>query len=468
MTYTPPAVRGLPQPVGRQREVLYLPASGHNVVLGTAGSGKTTMAIHRAVYLADPALPGGGRTLLLTFNKALVTYLRYFRPPGVERLAIEHYHQFARGYLAYRGLMGWNQILNDRRGLLAQAVEDVRRVSGDAAVLSRPIQFFDDEVAWMAGNGITSQADYLVAERLGRAAPLQAGQRRVVFQVRDRYLELRAGAHRRYDWDDLAAAVRQELEVDTNARRYSHIVIDEGQDFSPEMIRSLVLAADPEGSVTFFGDYAQQIYGQRMSWKSFGLKVRDTWQFQENYRNTAQIARLALSMSQMPHFRDSTDLVEPNNPSAAGPNPALVQCPDRASEIDFVVKQASNLSRNSTVAVLFRDRADERLIAGRLKNSTRLHRDMAIWDPSPGIFYGTYHSAKGLEFDSVIMPFCGANRLPDPDTVAAFGLDEALSRESRLVYVGVTRARSGLIVTSTGTVSSIFPADPGLYQRMTP
>jgi ABC-type taurine transport system ATPase subunit len=33
----------LPQPVGRQKEVLYLPANGHVVVLGTAGSGKTML-----------------------------------------------------------------------------------------------------------------------------------------------------------------------------------------------------------------------------------------------------------------------------------------------------------------------------------------------------------------------------------------------------------------------------------------
>ena len=33
----------LPRPVGRQREVLYLPANGHTVVLGTAGSGKTAL-----------------------------------------------------------------------------------------------------------------------------------------------------------------------------------------------------------------------------------------------------------------------------------------------------------------------------------------------------------------------------------------------------------------------------------------
>jgi DNA helicase IV len=66
----------LPRPVGRQKEVLALPAAGHTVVLGTAGSGKTTLALHRAAYLANPATDHAGRTLLVTFNKCLVAYLQ--------------------------------------------------------------------------------------------------------------------------------------------------------------------------------------------------------------------------------------------------------------------------------------------------------------------------------------------------------------------------------------------------------
>ena len=65
----------LPIPVGRQREVLYLPHQGHVVVLGTAGSGKTTLAILRSLYLSAQSTGHGGRTLLVTFNRCLVTYM---------------------------------------------------------------------------------------------------------------------------------------------------------------------------------------------------------------------------------------------------------------------------------------------------------------------------------------------------------------------------------------------------------
>ncbi len=51
-----------------------MPVTGHSAVLGTAGRGKTTLALYRAAYLSEPSMPHSGRTLLLTFNKALMTF----------------------------------------------------------------------------------------------------------------------------------------------------------------------------------------------------------------------------------------------------------------------------------------------------------------------------------------------------------------------------------------------------------
>src|SRR5690606_34025058 len=139
-------------------------------------------------------------------------------------------------------------------------------------------------------------------------------------------------------------------------------VIDEGQDFSPMMTRSLAAAIPPDGSLTFFGDMAQQIYGNKISWRSAGLKVREVWRFEENYRNTKQIARLALAMANMPYFRDVADLVEPNAPAADGALPALVSLDSEAEQIQFVAKRAQARAQTGTVAVLFRDRALEKTL----------------------------------------------------------------------------------------------------------
>src|SRR6185295_6412613 len=142
-----------------------------------------------------------------------------------------------------------------------------------------------------------------------------------------------------YDWDDLSQAVLEEFEHDESERRYRHVVIDEGQDFSPMMLRSLAAAIPKDGSLTFFGDMAQQIYGNKMSWRSAGLKVSHPWEFQDNYRNTRQVAQLALAIAALPLFPDDPDLVEPKSPLADGPRPALVSFSREDAEIQFLSAQ---------------------------------------------------------------------------------------------------------------------------------
>ena len=83
----------LSQPRGKQLEVLDLKPEGHNVVLGTAGSGKTTLAIYRAIYLAT--LDDKERVLLVTFNTTLVKYLEAIVGSEIPRnIDVRNYHKF--------------------------------------------------------------------------------------------------------------------------------------------------------------------------------------------------------------------------------------------------------------------------------------------------------------------------------------------------------------------------------------
>lgn len=461
----------LPTPVGRQSDVVYYPSKGHQVVLGTAGTGKTVMAMLRALHLASPDTPGAGCVLLVTYNNALVTYLRHLRGVASGSVTVETYGKFARGYLHGLGLMsGWGAIATpgQRRKFVQAALADVATGYSPSPFFQRDVAFFLDELEWLSANGVASLDAYKSLERFGRKVGLSGPQREAVWQVAERYVARRSAAGPRYDWYDIATSVRGELEQDGRPRRYRHIVIDEGQDLSPEAIRSLVAAADPEGSVTFFGDYAQQIYGQDVSWRACGLTIRRVERFQDNYRNTAEIARLAIAMSEMPSFGgDPEDLIEPRAPRAAGTVPALVRCSAPADEIDVVQRLAKDFGRTGTVAVLGRTWADARRACAGLQ-ARKLDPEMSTWDASPGVYCGAYHSAKGLEFDAVILPFCAADRVPLPDVVNAFGEDEAASREAKLLYVGITRARTDLVVTYSGELSPLLPTQDELWDRASP
>ena len=449
----------LPRPVGRQHYVAYWPADGHQVVFGTAGSGKTVMAIHRAAHLARSTTANHGPVLLVTFTKSLVTYIKHLAAGETDPIVVETYGKFARGYLASRGRMSRSGIADpqDRLEFLKSAIEIARVGYQSNGFFERPDDFFLGELAWIDGQGITSLEQYLGVDRVGRTAPLQPPSRIALWKVREAYRQNLVAGGKQYDWWSLANEVRAALLEDPQPRRYRHIVVDEAQDLSPQEIRSLVDALQAGGSVTLFADYAQQIYGNRISWRSVGLNIKRRESFTENYRNTAEIAALALCMADMAHFQDSTDIVAPTAPSAAGAKPTLVRCRSRSEEAAVVRSQASQSGRVARVGVLARTRAEAEFATHGISGVRRLHEDMTSWDAGPGVYAGTYHSGKGLEFDVVILPFCGNDRIPDSGIVRAFGLADALARESRLLYVGVTRAKTELLVTYAGELTSVLP-----------
>lgn len=466
----------LPQPKGDQIKVLCLPEVGHYVVLGTAGSGKTTLAIQRAAYLAKRTKTDH-RVLLVTFNKSLVTYLNAISEGSLSKVDVHHYHKFAKGYLSNAGILGkYGDIVNNdyrKFELIKKAIDEVIEEKGKNSTLSRAPEVFKEEVSWMQKMGITTLHEYINAERIGRAGTrINKDKRKYFFYVYEKYLEIRGRYEYRYDWDDIAYAVKERLENDKSERMYKHIIIDEGQDLSPVMLRSLTLAIPEDGSITFFGDVAQQIYGGRISWRNAGLNVKtnEIWKFDQNYRNSKEIAKLAIAISKLPCFDKNVDLVTPKHPVASGPKPVLIQFDHETKEINWVVDNAPKLAKTQTVGILVRTRDIVRKIISKLNyrdiSCQELHGNMSRWESSPGISVGTYHSAKGLEFDTVLIPYCSKSRIPDQERLKALEDDkEVLSEESKLIYVAVTRARRGLILTYTGEITEVVPIDDSLYNK---
>jgi superfamily I DNA/RNA helicase len=466
----------LPYPIGRQKEVVYLPASGNSVVLGTAGSGKTSMAIIRAAYLSK--LNTDKRILLVTFNNTLVAYLKTLGEADLAGVDIRTYHHFAQGYLKSRDKMRDHAIIDEKQrlSLIELALKEVRRIQeSENKILERSPESFLEELHWIAKSGISSVEDYISIKRIGREdSRVTRKERPLVWQIFDQYRCFRSQAGYDYDWDDISQAVYEEFTKDETPRMYHHVVIDEGQDFSPVMLRSIALAIPVDGGITFFGDMAQQIYGSRISWRSAGLNSPNIWYFKENYRNSKQIAQLGLAISKTAFFQGVSDLVEPHTPKADGPLPTLVKCKNIEEETSLIIKNAIEMGRTQTVAILTRNRHMDDTFIQLLKNAQKfgisvkkLNKRINVGEFGTGIFVGTYYSAKSLEFEAVLLPYCSAASLPDQSRIDALGSkDEAMSEEARLLYVAVTRAKSRLIITYSEKITELLPKDPFLYQEI--
>ena len=456
---------------GVQQEVLYLPAEGHTVVLGTAGSGKSTLAIHRAIYLAHPESPHEGKTLLVTYNRCLVTYLKHIAGQALHNITVENYHTFARGYLASKHRMRYDSIADPdlTLELCEQAVGELRGSNPDERILQRPVEFFKEEIDWIGQHGILSSDMYQTVKRIGRSnARVGRADRSLIFRLYKRYKYLREKRGKEYDWSDISHTVLAEFERDGQPRLYKHIVIDEGQDLSLMELKSLIAAVPVSGSLTYFGDVAQQIYGTKMSWRSAGFQLgkRPICRFKNNYRNTGEIAKLAAAIAANPSFSQDEDIIMPESPIANGPLPKLITFSSEADELNAVKKLVSGLAISGSVAVLTRSRDQDRRVQSILPDDrTRLHRELRLWPAGIGVYHGTYHAAKGLEFDAVVLPFLNSERLPHRPDIKRFGRARAQSLDLSLLYVGVTRAKSDLVMTHSGVVSKLLPADSSLYSQ---
>ena len=82
----------------RQFDLISKPTSGLVVIQGGAGSGKTTIGLHRLAYLAfqDPQRFSSDQMLVIVFNDALVRYISRVLPAlGVEEVPVQTFQRWA-------------------------------------------------------------------------------------------------------------------------------------------------------------------------------------------------------------------------------------------------------------------------------------------------------------------------------------------------------------------------------------
>lgn len=453
---------------GKQQEVLALPATGHIVVLGTAGSGKTTIAMYRALHLSK--IPDAGNVLLVTFNGALVKYMKRLCNETSGRLVVENYHKFARGYLSGRGKMSIGSITDNKEYLIEKAVSALKEKYPEESTLKRNKKFFIEEISFIQRFGFENYDEYKAAERIGRGkANIKRENRKWVYEVYIKYLELRSNNGQQYDWDDLAFYVYKELRNDRNERRYKHIIVDEGQDFSPMMIKSLTEAIADNGSFTFFGDVSQQIYGSRLSWRDSGIDTKKIWKFENNYRNPLAIARFAKAITQNEYWVKDIDTLEMQPQIAEGPKPSLLLFSNINAERKWIIDQAKDLRKMSSIAIICRNRSDIKcfleLLRSKKCHAVEINKDTPGFASEKKVYLTTYHAAKGLEFDNVIIPYLSSDRFPDPEAIHhSLSLEETYADELKLLYVAATRSKFGLYMTYTGDLSALFPKDANTYE----
>src|SRR5438093_10462428 len=309
-----PDIVGLIDPA--QFELVSRPSAGFLLIRGTAGSGKTTVALHRIAFLAydDPAIDSSS-TLVVVFSPALRDYVSHVLPAlGVTRVQVLTFHEWASDQCARlfprlpRRVRDYTPAVVSRLKLhpaLGVALtEQVRRVEGPPTA----DQVVDDWASVLCQRAFLE--DVLAREAPGAFSPEQIA--RATAWNLERHEELlawrgrEAGAEAALDEEDEALLLRAwQLRVGPlsgaggRPLRYRHVAVDEVQDFSPLEIQVLLGCLDERRSITLAGDTQQHIVeeGGFTSWTEFlaelGLEGTEMNTLRVSYRCSRQVAEFA-------------------------------------------------------------------------------------------------------------------------------------------------------------------------------
>ena len=434
---------------------------------GSAGTGKTIVALHRAVHLVREH--PDSRVLLTTFSETLANALRVRlsrlignEPSLAERLEVHSMHSI--GMRLHEA--------NFRRAELA-AAEQVRDLLRDAGARAENHRF-SDHFLWTEWSDVVDAwqlrrwEDYRDVRRLGRKTRLAETQRAVLWSIFERVraaLDERGFLTESEVFDRLAAHLSE-----ANHPPFDFVVVDEAQDIGVAELRFLAAlgGSRPDG-LFFAGDLGQRIFRQPFSWKALGVEVRGrSTTLRINYRTSHQI-RMQADRLLGPVLADVDGNSEDRRGTISvfnGPTPSVEILGSADDERDAVAQHLRAWLEEGLqpheIAVFVRSEAElaraqaatdaagvpYRIVGDRMETT---HGKLSIT---------TMHRAKGLEFRAVAVMACDDEVVPLQARIEGVAdesdLEDVYQTERHLLYVACTRARDHLLVTGVEPASEFL------------
>ena len=455
-----------------QRQLVEKNYNGPARVSGSAGTGKTIVALHRAVFLAreNP----DARVLLCTFSETLANALKIKlrrliegEPLLAERLEV--YAMDAIGKRLYELNFGPAEIASAE--LIKSSIE---KASAKAEAHRFSMNFLLTEWDQVVDSwGLRTWEDYRDVKRLGRKTRLPEKQRAVLWSI---FAQVRSDLEKQAlsTGPDLFGRLA-EMFSENKQKPFDHIVVDESQDIGIAQLRFLAsLGGQAPDGLFFAGDLGQRIFQQPFSWKSLGVDIRGRSRtLKVNYRTSHQI-RTQADLLLGPSISDVDGNQEERKGTISvfnGPEPAVKAFDSPEEEAEAVGKWISERFQEGIkpheIGVFVRSEAqlDRAAEAVKKAGASYLFIDETLTTTAGKVVVGTMHLAKGLEFRAVAVMACDDEIVPLSERIETVSdesdLEEVYNTERHLLYVACTRARDRLLATGAEPASE-FLDDLGL------
>lgn len=441
--------------------------SGPARISGSAGTGKTVVALHRAVHLArnDPQ----ARILLTTFSKALANALKVKlqhlagnEPAVLARITVQSITGVA--YDLYSSLFGQPNIASPSlvHTLLTKAAGQ-----DDGQKFSLPFlagEWSEVVDAWQ----IENWEGYRDVSRLGRKTRIGGKQRESLWSI---FEQLRAGLAERkaVTWSGVFGRLAAHYGA-TEKRPFDFAVVDEAQDISVAEARFLgaLVSHKPDG-LFFAGDLGQRIFQQPFSWKSLGIDVRGrSHTLRINYRTSHQI-RAQADRLLPPNISDVDGNAESRRGTISvfnGPAPEICTFDTATEESEAVGHWLADRLKEGCqpheVGLFVRtgEQLKRARAAIKIAGASGVELSDKVEAEAGKVAISTMHLAKGLEFRAVAVMACDDEVLPLQERIETVAdesdLEEVYNTERHLLYVACTRARDRLLITGVDPASEFL------------
>ncbi|MEY3283372.1 MAG: helicase UvrD [Acidobacteriota bacterium] len=447
-----------------QKRLVTAESRGPVKITGSAGTGKTVVAMHRARQLARE----GQRVLITSFVQTICQNIeRNLRhlctDEEMEKISVIHVHRLASDIL-HRANQHWTAISEN------ELLEIIGSIDPGSTVPDCPLGPEQLLIEWMTiveHQGIETWADYRAANRAGRGRALTIRERRAVWtvleQIRDRLRNEQFTT-----WEGLcrlAAAQLPPLRSRPAEWRYDAVIVDELQDLKPQELH-LIARLAPVKNLFLAGDAGQKIYPGRVTLHTMGIDVRGrSTILRLNYRTTEQIRLYADRL--LDETADDLDGGIENRRLTRsllrGREPIVRAFDARKDQHDFVAAEIARLLANGftpdSIGVFARQSSNLEMLKTRFTRAAIpfFHLKKDEFPVEPAVNLGTMHRAKGLEFKVVFVVDLNDENMPNRSAIEAkvdqVVREEQLNLERQLLYVSVTRARDLVYLTWAGAPS---------------
>lgn len=450
-----------------QEELVRRSFGGPARVSGSAGTGKTIVALHRAVHLSKQNPQA--RVLLTTFSKPLANSLKTklasltaSEPMVAARIAVKPIS--AVGYDLYTERFGQPNLAPPT--LIRTFLQDAAKsVEGHGFPLQFLLNEWADVVdAWQ----LKTWEDYRDVSRLGRRTRIGGKQREVLWHIFGQVRQ-RLNDRNLVTWSDVFGRMAEAL-MATDRKPYDFAVVDEAQDLSVAESRFLAaMAGNNTNGLFFAGDLGQRIFQQPFSWRALGLDVRGrSFTLRINYRTSHQIRAQADRL-----LPASVSDVDGNSESRRGtvsifdgPQPSVLVCDTPEIEIAKVAAWIRERIAQGTepheIGVFVRSENELKRARSAVKAAGQAAVELSekVEVLAGSIAVATMHYAKGLEFKCAVVMACDDEVVPLQNRIETVtdeaDLKEVYETERHLLYVACTRARDHLLVTAVDPASEFL------------